>query len=79
MPFSLSFIPQLLYPSRHGRNTHIHSTGRSYNGVVLVRGQQHSLELSLEDIKLAERTGVVAAARELSLYGSLLYNWRSKR
>ncbi|CAI0695444.1 Uncharacterised protein [Serratia marcescens] len=37
--FALSFIPQLLYPSRHGRKTHIHSTGRSCNGVVLIKDQ----------------------------------------
>ncbi|ENQ7314046.1 IS3 family transposase, partial [Escherichia coli :H45] len=30
-------------------------------------------------LKLAERIGVTAAARELSLYESQLYNWRSKQ
>ncbi|EHC80429.1 Transposase insE for insertion sequence IS3A/B/C/D/E/fA/fB [Salmonella enterica subsp. enterica serovar Montevideo str. S5-403] len=29
-------------------------------------------------LKLAERIGVAAAARELNLYESQLYNWRSK-
>ncbi|MBF2914365.1 transposase, partial [Escherichia coli] len=32
-----------------------------------------------EALKLAERIGVTAAARELSLYESQLYNWRSKQ
>ncbi|HAO0315636.1 TPA: transposase [Escherichia coli] len=30
-------------------------------------------------MKIAERIGVAAAARELSLYESQLYNWRSKQ
>jgi transposase len=30
-------------------------------------------------MKLAERIGVAAAARELSLYESQLYNWRSRQ
>nr|DAZ41220.1 MAG TPA: hypothetical protein [Caudoviricetes sp.] len=45
--FSLSFIPQLLYPSRHGRKTHIHSTGRSRNGVVLIKDQLSGLAFKL--------------------------------
>ncbi|WP_113707601.1 IS3-like element IS3 family transposase, partial [Escherichia coli] len=40
---------------------------------------QHSPEFRSEALKLAERIGVTAAARELSLYESLLYNWRSKQ
>ncbi|EHD5778097.1 transposase [Escherichia coli] len=34
---------------------------------------------SSEALKFAERIGVAAAARELSLYESQLYNWRSKQ
>ncbi len=40
--------------------------------------KQHSPEFRSEALKLAERIGVAAAARELSLYESQLYNWRSK-
>uniref|UniRef100_UPI001CE0DF97 transposase n=1 Tax=Escherichia coli TaxID=562 RepID=UPI001CE0DF97 len=41
--------------------------------------KQHSPEFRSEALKLAERIGVTAAARELSLYESQLYNWRSKQ
>lgn len=41
--------------------------------------KQHSPEFRSEALKLAERIGVAAAARELSLYESQLYAWRSKR
>lgn len=41
--------------------------------------KQHTPEFRNEALKLAERIGVVAAARELSLYESQLYNWRSKQ
>lgn len=41
--------------------------------------KQHSPEFRSEDLKLAERIGIAAAARELSLYESQLYNWRSKQ
>ncbi|WP_348911774.1 IS3-like element IS3 family transposase [Escherichia coli] len=41
--------------------------------------KQHSPEFRSEALKLAERIGVAAAARELSLYESQLYNWRSKQ
>lgn len=40
--------------------------------------KQHSSEFRSEALKLAERIGVAAAARELSLYESQLYAWRSK-
>ncbi|EJA4154690.1 IS3 family transposase [Salmonella enterica] len=40
--------------------------------------KQHTPEFRQEALKLAERIGVAAAARELSLYESQLYNWRSK-
>ena len=40
--------------------------------------KQHSPEFRSEALKLAERIGVTAAARELSLYESQLYAWRSK-
>lgn len=40
--------------------------------------KQHTPEFRVEALKLAERIGVAAAARELSLYESQLYNWRSK-
>lgn len=41
--------------------------------------KQHTPELRDEALKLAERIGVAAAARELSLYESQIYTWRSKR
>ncbi len=41
--------------------------------------EQHSPEFRNEALKLAERIGVAAAARELSLYESQLYAWRSKQ
>jgi transposase len=41
--------------------------------------KQHSPEFRQEALKLAERIGVAAAARELSLYESQLYNWRAKQ
>jgi len=41
--------------------------------------KQHSLEFRNEALKLAEQMGVAAAARELSLYESQLYTWRSKQ
>ncbi|EJH0082347.1 IS3 family transposase [Escherichia coli] len=41
--------------------------------------KQHSPEFRSEALKLAERIGVTTAARELSLYESQLYNWRSKQ
>ncbi|MGE1550850.1 IS3-like element IS3 family transposase [Escherichia coli] len=41
--------------------------------------KQHSPEFRSKALKLAERIGVTAAACELSLYESQLYNWRSKQ
>ena len=41
--------------------------------------KQHSPEFRQEALKLAERIGVAAAARKLSLYESQLYAWRSKQ
>ena len=41
--------------------------------------KKHTPEFRNEALKLAERIGVAAAARELSLYESQLYNWRSKQ
>lgn len=41
--------------------------------------KQHSPEFRNEALKLAERIGVNAASRELSLYESQFYNWRSKQ
>ncbi|WP_096325414.1 IS3 family transposase [Kosakonia sacchari] len=41
--------------------------------------KQHSPEFRHEALKLAGRIGVAAAARELSLYESQLYAWRSKQ
>ncbi|EBX8439546.1 IS3 family transposase [Salmonella enterica subsp. enterica serovar Oranienburg] len=41
--------------------------------------KQHRPEFRQEALKLAERIGVAAAARELNLYESQLYNWRSKQ
>ena len=40
--------------------------------------KQYSPEYRSEALKLAERIGVTAAARELSLYESQLYAWRNK-
>lgn len=39
--------------------------------------KQHSPEFRSEALKLAERIGAAAAARQLELYESQLYNWRS--
>ncbi len=41
--------------------------------------KKHTPEFRNEALKLAERIGVAAAARELSLYESQLYNRRSKQ
>ncbi|CAI1137392.1 Transposase [Serratia plymuthica] len=41
--------------------------------------KQHSPEFRNEALKLAERIGLAAVARELSLYESQLYAWRSKQ
>ena len=41
--------------------------------------KQYTPEFRDEALKLAERIGVAAAARELSLYESPLYNWISKQ
>jgi transposase len=41
--------------------------------------KQYTPEFRQEALKLAERIGVAAAARELSLYESQLYAWRSKQ
>lgn len=41
--------------------------------------KQHTHEFRQEALKLAERIGVAAAARELSLYESQLYAWRKKQ
>ncbi|ESE87528.1 putative transposase [Salmonella enterica subsp. indica serovar 6,14,25:z10:1,(2),7 str. 1121] len=41
--------------------------------------KQHTPEFRHEALKLAERIGVAAAARELSPYESQLHNWRSKQ
>ena len=41
--------------------------------------KQHTPEFRKEALKLAERIGVAAAARELSLYESQLYGWRKKQ
>jgi len=40
--------------------------------------KKHTPEFRSEALKLAERIGVAAAARELSLYESQLYAWRGK-
>ena len=37
----------------------------------------HTAEFKAEALKRADKTGVAATARELKLYESLLYNWRS--
>lgn len=39
--------------------------------------KQHSPEFRSEALKLAERIGVAAATRQLSLYEPQLYGWRS--
>ncbi|ENA2703422.1 IS3 family transposase, partial [Salmonella enterica] len=41
--------------------------------------KQHTPVFRQEALKLAERIGVAAAARELNLYESQLHNWRSKQ
>ncbi len=40
--------------------------------------KQYTPEFRQETLKLAERIGVAAAARELSLCESQIYTWRSK-
>lgn len=37
----------------------------------------HSPEFKAEALKLAEKIGIAAAAKELKIYESQLYNWRS--
>jgi transposase len=37
----------------------------------------YTTEFKVEALKLAERIGVTAAAKELSVYDSPLYNWRA--
>jgi len=37
----------------------------------------HTAEFKAEALKLAERIGVAEAARQLKIYQSQLYNWRS--
>ena len=39
---------------------------------------RYSAEYRAEALALAERIGVAAAARELGLYATLIYQWRSK-
>lgn len=41
--------------------------------------KQHTPTFRDEALKLAQRIGVAAAARELGLYESQLYTWRSKQ
>lgn len=41
--------------------------------------KQHTPESRQEALKLAEHIGVAAAPRQLSLYESRLYTWRSKQ
>lgn len=37
---------------------------------------KHAPEFKAEALKLAEKVGVAAAARQLSLYESQIYGWR---
>ena len=37
----------------------------------------HTAEFKAEALKLAERVGVAEAARQLKIYESQLYNWRT--
>jgi transposase-like protein len=37
----------------------------------------HTAEFKVEALRLADKIGVAAVARELKLYNSQLYNWRS--
>ncbi len=41
--------------------------------------KQYTPEFRQKALKLTEHIGVAAATRELSLYESQLYNWRSKQ
>ncbi len=45
----------------------------------LIEYTTHTPEFRDEALKLAERIGVAAAARELNLYESQRYAWRSKQ
>ena len=38
----------------------------------------HSAEFKQEAIHLAEKIGVAAAAKDLSIYESQIYDWRNK-
>lgn len=40
--------------------------------------QRHSEDFKREALKLADKVGVAAAARQLSLHDSQLYAWRNK-
>ncbi len=40
---------------------------------------KHAPEFKIEALKLAEKVGVAAAARQLSLYESQIYGWQSSR
>lgn len=40
--------------------------------------QRYSQQYKTESLALAEKVGVAAAARQLGLHASQLYNWRSK-
>ncbi len=40
---------------------------------------KHSPEFKAEALKLADKVGVTAAARQLSLYESQIYGWQSSR
>ena len=55
-------------------DSHDKTVSTSKNPVNSIR-----LNFAVKPWKLAERIGVTAAARELSLYESQLYNWRSKQ
>ncbi len=55
--------------------------GDSYDKACIdyQKATQNTPEFRQEALKLSEHIGVTAAVRELSLYESQLYNWRSKQ
>lgn len=81
----LLIFNHLILPSNSGHATkwvNAQARGDSHNKTSINHQKprkQHTPEFRQEALKLAERIGVPAAARELNLYKSQLYSWRSKQ
>jgi transposase len=48
------------------------------NNVNKEKRKVYTTEFKVEALKLAERIGVTAPAKELGVYDSQLYNWRAQ-